>query len=104
MNKFESINQEEVKNLICSLTDSISEFDMQMDNINILTEEIFISLTNQIDLTTQRGIHMAQYDLKVLQAKSSMVRDFVVRACTILKKSINLTDKYIAVNNYHQKE
>lgn len=82
---------EELKDIMIQISDYISELEILIDNVNVLSEEMHTNLINQIDLETGIEKFILQRDLKIYAIKSGMIREFMLRASEIMNKLTNLT-------------
>ena len=83
--------KENSKDIMIQISDYISELEILIDNVNVLSEELHTNLINQIDSETLRKKCIIRHDLKVSAVKSGMIREFVLWSSEIINNLTKLT-------------
>lgn len=86
----EFTSKEDIKDIIIQISDYISELEILIDNVNVLSEEMHTNLVNQINSKTSIEKLIIQQDLRVCVIKSGIIREFVLRASEIVNKLAEL--------------
>ena len=85
--------QQNTKKIFVQMADCISELDMLLEKINVLTDDIFTNCLEKIDLKSERGRFCAEYDINLARIKASMVRCFVIPAVEKSNLLLALSDE-----------
>jgi len=81
------------KRQMCSMADYFSELVFLIEKINVLTEEIYITLHSKFDLESERGRYVAEHNLKIASIKSDMTRKFVCESARKVKELLDLSEE-----------
>ena len=99
MNKLEFTKNANIKDILIQMSDCISELDMLIENVDVLSEEIHTSLINQIDLNMRGKQFIFEHSTDIFRIKSGMIREFVIRAGRKINDLTDLSDKSINLIN-----
>ena len=95
MNISEFTKDANIKDILIQISDCISELDMLIENVDVLSEEMHTSLINLIEFKTESEQLSFEHGADVFRTKSGMIREFVIRAGEKINDLTDLSDKSI---------
>ena len=88
-----------IKDTLFQISDYISELEILIININVLSEEIYTSLSELPETDAEAGQLIVRRNLDILGIKSGMIREFIIRADEKIDNLASLSDVSINLIN-----
>ena len=88
------MNKKEILNTTSSLVlmaDSLTELDLLLEKLTILSQDLSFNYLDKIDINTQRGKLTAEYDLNIARVKSDVIYDYALHSKELTENLLELS-------------
>lgn len=62
-----------IEHMLIDMTDSINELGMLIEEVEVLAEDVLVNFFDNVNLKTERGRYIAQYDLNAAAVKGDIM-------------------------------